>query len=601
MTKKELTWDLTPLLGGDDDSSVEEIMEEAQTKTNELVSKWKGDNLWLQDDRVLKEVLDEYEFLIRKYGNGGKLYYYFYLRTFQEQGKPELKSKFNKILEFSKKLGNELRFFELNLAKINIEKQREFLESELLKDYRHFLERIFARSKHLLSEKEENILSLKHKVSHENWEDMVQDFLSREEREIYGEDGNKTKKSFAEIQSLISSTNKKVRDDAAKAFNGILEKLESVAEIEINSELENKKIDDLLRGFERPDSARHLDDDIDSKIVDVIIKSISSRFDIPKRYYKLKAGLFGIKQLEYHERNVPYGKLDKEFSYEDSVKTVEKVFLSLDKEFLKMFKDFTAKGEIDVFPRKGKKGGAFCFHHLISEPTYILLNHTNKIQDVLTLAHEAGHGINNEFMKKEQNQFSFGCPKVTAEVASTFMEDFVLEEIANDLKEEERLDLLMYKLNDDISTIFRQVACYMFEQEMHEAFREKGYLSKEDIGKIFQKHMSNYMGQGVEQSQGSQRWWVYWIHLRDFFYTYSYASGLLISKALQNKVNENNKFILKVKEFLSAGTSKSPKNIFMNLGIDITSPDFWNKGLNEINEMLNEAEELAKKLGKIKN
>jgi oligoendopeptidase F len=235
----------------------------------------------------------------------------------------------------------------------------------------------------------------------------------------------------------------------------------------------------------------------------------------------------------------------------------------------------------------------------MSQPTYIFLNHTDKLRDVLTLAHELGHGINNELMREKQNALNFGTPTSTAEVASTFMEDFVLQEILKGAGDEQRLAIMVMKLNDDISTIFRQVACYTFEQELHSAFRQKGYLSKEEIGKIFRKHMSAYMGDSVEQSKGSENWWVYWSHIRYFFYVYSYASGLLISKSLQYSVKKNPGFINNVKEFLSAGLSDSPKNIFRKLGIDITDITFWDKGLNEMESLLEETTVLARKLGKI--
>ncbi len=179
------------------------------------------------------------------------------------------------------------------------------------------------------------------------------------------------------------------------------------------------------------------------------------------------------------------------------------------------------------------------------------------------------------------------------------MEDFVLEEIRKDADDELKLSINVMKLGNDISTIFRQVAFYNFEAELHNNFRAKGYLSKEEIGKLFQKHMSSYMGSAVEQSEGSENWWVYVSHFRYFFYVYSYASGLLISKSLQSEVKNNPKFIFKVKEFLSTGVSDSPKNIFAKLGIDITDKKFWEKGIAEIENLLAETESLAKKLGKI--
>jgi oligoendopeptidase F len=155
------------------------------------------------------------------------------------------------------------------------------------------------------------------------------------------------------------------------------------------------------------------------------------------------------------------------------------------------------------------------------------------------------------------------------------------------------------KLNNDISSIFRQVACYKFEWDMHKEFREKGYLSKEEIGNIFLKHMRSYMGESVELSDGCENWWVYWGHIRHFFYVYSYASGVLISKSLQNSVKKDKKFILKVKEFLSSGETESPKELFLKLGIDIRDSKFWDNGIKEIEVLLDETEMLAKKLKKI--
>jgi oligoendopeptidase F len=282
------------------------------------------------------------------------------------------------------------------------------------------------------------------------------------------------------------------------------------------------------------------------------------------------------------------------------VTLVLKVFANLDRQFVDILEQYIQNGQMDVYPKKGKSSGAFCMHHLIIHPTYILLNHTGKLNDVLTLAHELGHGINNELVKEKQNALNFGTPLSTAEVASTFMEDFVLQEILKRADDELRLSIMMMKLNDDASTIFRQVACYRFEQELHQEFRQKGYLSKEEIGQLFQKHMVAYMGDAVEQSPGSENWWIYWSHIRAFFYVYSYASGLLISKSLQHSVKEKPPFIQKVKGFLSAGLSDSPRNIFRNLGIDIADKGFWEGGLDEVENLLLETESLARKLGKLK-
>jgi len=593
-------WNLKPLFAGDNDPRIEESRKRVEKKGYEFINAWKDRTDYLEEPAILRQALDQYESWKRQYYTDGDEGYYFWLRIHQDQNDPKLKARFNKIDEFSKRLENESQFFYLRIARIKPELQKRFIEYEGLAKYRHFLARIFAESRYHLSEPEEKVLNLKSATSSSNWTRMTAGFLSKEERAVFTEQGKRKVMPFSEIVGLMNSKKKRVRDCAAKAFNDILAKNVEVAEAEINSVFANKKIDDELRGSPRPDTLRHLADDIESEVVDALIESVSRRFNIPARYYALKARLMKVRKLAYHERNMEYGKMARRYPYPKSVDLVHRVLGNLDAEFADIFAGFVHNGQIDAYPKKGKDSGAFCMHHLMVQPTYILLNHTGKLHDVLTIAHELGHGINNELIKKKQHALDFGTPTSTAEVASTFMEDFVLDEVLLAADDELRLAIMMQKLNDDVSSIFRQVACYCFEQELHKDFRSKGYLSKEEIGKLFQKHMAAYMGSAVEQSEGSQNWWVYWNHIRYFFYVYSYASGLLISKSLQNSVKRDPAFIVKVKEFLSAGLSDSPKNIFSRLGIDISDKRFWDTGLDEVENLLDETERLAKRLGKIK-
>lgn len=593
------TWNLAPLFQSDDDPKMEKERKAITEKSYAFINKWKDRSDYLRDPKVLKEAIDEYELWQRSCGTDGDEGYYFSLRTSQDENDPKLKAKFNKIRDFAVKVHNDIQFFEIRISKIPSERQRLFLEYEELAPYRHFLERSFAWSKYLLSEPEEKIINLKAAPAHSNWVKMTSGFLSKEEREILAEDGIKAKKNFAEILSLLDSRAKPVRDSAAAAFNDILAEHVEVAEAEVNSILQDKKVDDELRGVSRPDLLRHISDDIESEVIDAMVGAVGGRFDIAQKYYALKAKLFGVPKLEYHERNVPYGSVDRKYPFEEAAKLAYIVLDGLDPKFGEIFKSFVENGQIDAFPRRHKRSGAFCAHNLLSQPTYVFLNHTGKLNDVLTLAHELGHGINNELIREKQNALNFGTTLAVAEVASTFMEDFVLQELEREADDELRLALMMMKLNDDTSSIFRQAACYNFETEFHAAFRERGYLSREEIGAIFRRHMTSYMGDAVERSPGSENWWVYWGHIRTFFYVYSYSSGLLISKSLQAEVRRNPGFMAKVKEFLSAGISDSPRNVFLKLGIDIADPAFWSRGISEVENLLNETNTLAQKLGKI--
>jgi len=592
-------WNLSSMYKDDNDPRMEKDRELVKEKSYAFINKWKDRYDYLRNPKILKEALDEYEEWNHYFGTDGTEGFYYWLRTEQDQSNTDLKAKFNKIIEFSQKVGNDIQFFTHRIAKIAPKYQEKFLKSRSLKDYRHFLQGLFDEAKYLLSEQEEKILSLQSKTSHYNWVKMTSEFLAKEEREVIVNDkGSKENKSFSEIMSLMDNTNKESRDSAAIALNDILIRWVDVAENEINSVLENKKVSDELRKIDRPDKTRHISDDIDTEVVDALVSSVQSSFNVSEKFYKLKAKLLGVDKLKYHERNLPYGLIDKEYNFEDAIELVSKVFENLDPDFLKIFEGFINEGRVDVYPKKGKVSGAFMANGLKSNSIYILLNYTDKLNDVLTLAHEVGHGIHYTLAKK-QNAINFGASLSTAEVASTFMEDFVLQEITKEADDELKLALIMMKLNDDISTIHRQVSIYKFEQDLHREFRSKGYLAKADIGALFLQNMKAYMGNAVELSEGSENWWMYVSHIRNFFYVYSYASGLLISKSMQDSVKKDKKFVKKVKEFFESGESKSPKDIFMELGIDITDKIFWAKGLKEVEDLVDEAENLAKRLGKI--
>jgi len=563
---------------------------------DDFVLKWKERKDYLENVEILKEALDDYKRLQRNYAGGGKEGYYYWLKQELNENDLDIRAKYNIVEEFVKVQSNKLNFFHINLGKISKEKQEEFLENNLLIKYRNFLKETFLNAKYMLSEKEEEIMSLKSTAAYSMWVRMVSSLLAKETRSIEI-DGKKEEKNHSELLSLMKGKNKELRDSASLAFEEILSKYGDVAEAELNAILQNHKVNDKIRGFKRVDSSRLVGDGIDEQFVDDLIKAVSSRFDISNKFYELKTKLFKQEKLEYYERAAAYGNIDKKYSWEESKKLIEKAFGNLDGKFLEIFEKFLEEKRIDVFPKTGKRQGACCIHTSIELPTYILLNHTGNLDDVTTIAHEAGHGINNELMREKQNSLSFGTPMATAEVASTFMEDFVLEEILKDTDGEEKLTILMQKLDSDISTIMRQISCYLFEKEIHETFRKEGYLSKDKIGEIFKRIMGNYMGNFVDTSS-CDNWWIYWPHIREFFYVYSYASGLLISKTMQEKYFEDNNFIEKIKEFLSTGTSKTPRKAFEAMGIEL-DVEFWNKGLDRIEKLLNETWALAEKLGKI--
>jgi len=578
-------WNLKLLYNDINDKDIQRDIDESKKNVKLFVKKWKNNNEYLKNPKTLSIALKEYEELMQEYGICTKPSYYLFLSREIDQGNPILKSKENLLHSTCLELENSIQFFLLNISKIPKQKQKLFLESEDLKIYTHFLLSSFNQAKYLLTDKEEKIFNLESKTSHANWVNMLSELLQKQSIKILNEKGIKKEVSYSEISKYLDSSKKEVRDYAAEQFYKVNNRYAQIAEYEINSILENKKISDEYRKIPRVDLPRLLSDDMEPNTVDTLRSVVTDSFDISQRFYKLKAKLLKQDSLAYYERNVKVDDIKQEFSFEKSINIVKEVFKKLDKEFFDVVQMYESQGQYDVYPKRGKEGGAFCVGVGSKYPTYILLNHNDRLQDVLTIAHESGHGIHTEY-SNNQNPLNQGYSTACAEVASTFFENFVLENISENLSEKEK-DLLLFKsLEEDVSTIFRQIACYNFELELHKQFRDKGFLSKDDISKIFTQEMSKYLGESVLKDKHMQLGWIYWSHIRSFFYTYSYASGLLISKYLQNLVKEDTQNIKYVKEFFKAGDSKSPKEIFLDMGMDISKKEFWETGLKEIEEKL---------------
>lgn len=579
-SKYPTKWNLRPLFIGDDDPALFDDQNDTEKAIDSFESKWKNRSDLYESPEILAEALEEYEELHRRYSVGGIQSYYLHLRRAQDQTNEYIKAKSSKHKDFALKNANKITFFSLNLGKIPKNKQEEMLNAQILDPYKGYLKEKFNLAKYDLTEKEENLDNLLSTTSISNWVKMTKEILSKEE--VCG-------KPFHEAFELLSDQNPETRKKAADEFEEVFKKHQDIIEYEMNSVLEYYKTQRQIRGAKTPEEISLAGDNIEPEVVHAMLNAVENRYNVSRKYYKLKAKILGLEKLKYYERNleyIPHGNR-KEYSYDEACNIVSEVLYSLDEEFGDIFSMYRANGQIDVFPKKGKVGGAFCTHYTKETPTYILLNHTKELQSVTTIAHEVGHGINNELMKV-QNELHFSTSLSTAEVASTFMEDFVLESLGRNLSEEEKTFISLRKMDDDMSSIFRQVAFYKFELELHKRYEKNGFISFSEIGKMFEKHMKAYLGSSTGAK--SKNWWVYVGHFRRPFYVYSYASGLLISKALQNKVKQDPNFVEEVKRFLSFGTSKSPKEAFLELGIDISNPSFWDEGLQEIETNINNLE-----------
>lgn len=566
-----------------------ELIREKRTQLN-FIEKWAKVD-FTKNEEILYKFLLEDENLDAEFGTIGGLEYYLHLRQSLEEDSADIKAYINKLTEVVQEIQIAREFIVQKLSKIPEENKIKFLASKKLNQFRHFLEVVFENSKHILSEAEEKIVTLTSKTSYSNWVNLVSQLISTSSEKIVIEKNIKKELSFEELLTNSSySSSKPLRDKSTLALNRIFEKWGDVVESEINTVFENKKTFDKLRGYTTPFEARAKNDEISPEIIESLVNAVHNDNKFSTEFYETKSKILGFKKLKYNEKNLETLKIPSTYTFEQAVEIVSSSFRRLDNDFDKIFRDMLKNGQIDVFPKKGKSTGAFCTHHTKKYPIYVLLNFTNKLNDITTLAHEMGHAIHFEYAK-EQISYYNGSSTATAEVASTFMEDFVVEELENGLSLDQKADLLMFKINDFVSSVHRQVAIYKFEEELHTNFRKFGYLSKAQIGEAFLKNMSHYLGKYVDLS-GFNNFWMYISHIRRFFYVYSYASGTLISKALQSSVKENKNEIEKFKNILKMGSSDYVYNIFLKNGINLGDDTFWKTGLQHVHTQLMEVRKI---------
>src|SRR5581483_2211532 len=328
--------------------------------------------------------------------------------------------------------------------------------------------------------------------------------------------------------------------------------------------------------------------------VEHLVATVSKNFSIAHRFYKLKAKLLGLQKLSYWDRNAEIGKTKRKIPFEKGVAITRDAFSKFGPEFTEAFDHFLSNGQVDVFPKSHKHGGAYCSSYP-SLPTFVLLNYVPDFNSVYTLAHEMVHAFHAKFSKERQRPLYQDHTIATAEVASTLFENFVFDEVFSSLSAEEKIVALHDRIMGSINTIFRQIACFNFELELHYTIREKGELSKEEIVALMNRHMKSYLGPAFSLQEDDGYQFVDWSHLRNFFYVYSYAFGELVSNALYEMYINDHAAKEKIVQFLSAGGSNSPENIFAAAGINVRDPKFFEMGIQKINSDIDLLEQLLKK------
>lgn len=591
------TWKLS-LFGCDTPEGFNAALIATETTVTRFLEHWSGKPLGSAD--VLATALADYNIMLEEGGPRGLAAEYANLRFAANRNDAEAEALKNRAESAAIAQSNRLLPFVQAVKAIPTITHEELLNSPLLSPYRTWLREQWGWAPYELSEEAERILALKNEPAFMRWFNMIPSLLSRRSWSSPDENGKVAPRTFAELQTLATSPSWVIRSHAAECIDQAVADLRDVAEIEIGAQLEDWRIDcEELRRIPRPDTQRLVSDLIEPEVVDALVAAVQTNYGVSQRFYRLRARLLGKQKLNYHERAVRIEKPGaKEYGFEEAMAIVCRVLGNLHPEFAEIARDSLSNGQIDSHPRPGKAPGAFCTWANKRYPSFVLLNHTGQVRDVTTIAHELGHAIQFTLVRQQQIGLNLNASTATAEVASTFMEDFVFEDLRRDATGEVLLSLLIGKLDLLVSNIHRQIACWSFEWELHQTHRDKRMLSADVIGGLFNKHMGSYMGDAFVLDDASANNWVSWGHVRNFFYVYSYAFGILLSLVFQARVRQDPKSIREFYDFIAAGRSLTPREAAREAGIDITNPEVWQSGLAEFEQLLNEAEALADSLGR---
>ena len=539
-------------------------------------------NSYFSNLNNLIEALKEYELFYNMPG-ASKAYAYFNYRKDINSADQEAESMLNKLSQRLTAAGNKLLFFEIALGKIPKDAQKKILASQDFKHFKYFLERLFLTATYNLTEAEEKILNLKSLPARAMWTQGQEKLLNSQIVKYKGKE-----LPLPAAQNLFSELPTQERRKLDAEISNVLKNISHFAESEINAVYTDKKINDELRGFKNPYSATILQYQNDEKSIVNFVETVTKYFTISHRFYKLKAKLLKENKLEYADRAAKVGEIKVKLSFGDCLKILQSAFGKVNPAYVEILNKYIKQGQIDVFPKQGKRGGAYCSSN-IGLPTFVMLNHVGNLKSLKTFAHEMGHAIHAEFSKSQPALYE-GHTISVAEVASTLFENFAFEEVFEKLSDQEKVLALHDKINDTIGTIFRQIACFNFELELHTIIRKEGSISKENIAKLHNKHMKTYLGPLFDMKEDDGYFFVSWPHLRYSFYVYSYAYGELISRALYKNYKQDPAYIAKIENFLAAGGSKSPEKIFKDIGIDTSKPEFFVDGLKSIEEDIKKLE-----------
>lgn len=586
-SKKLPDWDLSEYYKGVDDPALEKDMADYTKKAQAFAKSYRGRVNKLEADEFLK-ALKSLEVLSNL---GAKLSGFAYLNQTTKMKDTKATALYQRVVECLNAAGTNLLFFGLEYNKISAAQEKKLLSDARIKKYQPYLSRMRRFKPYELKEEVETTLLEKDVTSGSAWVRYYEEYMARLSYTVKGK-----KYNDAEISKLYLSNNPALREAAGKEVNRVCKENSFTVGYIYNMIIKDKATEDEKRGFKRPMSSRNLSENVSDKTVDTLAETVRDNYkNIAWRFYKIKAKLLGVKKIQYWDRNAPLPiEDDKSYSWDDAVETVLKAYKEFSPKLYNIAKDFFDKPWIDVAPKDGKRSGAFCSGPLVTEHPFLMLNFSGKRNDVLTLAHELGHGCHHQ-LRQKNGVLNETTRMTTEEVASVFGEMLVFQSMLNNAKSnKEKISLLAMKVNDMINTAVRQIAFHFFETRAHEE-RRQGELSVERLNQIWLEEMKASLGPAVVVDKNSEAIWEqigHFFFLPFYVYAYSFADCVVNSLYWLKLTGKVKNFEDKYLKLLSQTAIGDYKEIFAPFGFNPEEREFWQGGLNLISYYLDELEKL---------
>lgn len=587
---EDILWDLSDLYARVDDPQIEADIARTNALADDFAAIYRGKVASL-DAEGLRAAVSAYEAIVEA---ANKLGAFAYLIWTTDAANARYGALLQRLTEWEAQLQQKLVFFELEWVNAPDEFAQAMLGDAALAHYRHWLETTRRYQPHRLSEPEEKILAEKSVTGRSAWARFFSELMGNTRYPFDGEELTQ-----AAILAKLHEPDRDVRQRAARAFTEVLRGQLPTLTFIFNTLAADKASDDRLRHYPSWIASRNLENEVSDDVVEALINAVTARYDIVARYYRLKWALLGVDRLYDYDRYAPLPAAEGRYEWAQAREMVLRAYGQFHPQMAEVAGQFFARSWIDAPPYPGKRSGAYSASVVPSAHPYIFLNYTGNARDVMTLAHELGHGI-HQYLSREQGMLQQHTPLTTAEMASTFGEMLVFSDfMAHETDSAVRLAMLAQKIEDCFSTIFRQIAMNRFEHGMHTARREEGELTSERLGAIWMETQRAMFGDSVELTDNYALWWSYIPHfLHTPGYVYAYAFGELLVLALFARYRqEGDSFAPRYLEVLRAGGSDWPEKTLAPLGVDLTDPHFWQEGLGEIEKLVTQAEELVNGAG----